>query len=86
MRVAITYPCYKCDGDGKYEIGIERPHNSSRDVGEIEAKLVRCETCNSVGKITCVRVYNDLDEGEGHPFAQACEDYPEVTKLEEEVL
>ena len=82
MKVQITCLCPKCDGDGEYEISIEKPHNLTRDIGEIEAKLVPCDTCNAEGEIDCVRVYNDLAEGEGHPFAQACEDYPEAIKME----
>jgi len=43
--------CEDCDGDGKFEVEIARPHNSTRDIGFYDVKKVKCETCDGNGEV-----------------------------------
>lgn len=43
--------CDTCDGDGKVEVSVPRPHNFNRDIGVVDVKKVECSECGGLGII-----------------------------------
>jgi RecJ-like exonuclease len=41
--------CPDCDGWGKREVEVARPHNFNRDVGCLDTKQIPCSTCTGTG-------------------------------------
>ena len=44
-------PCPDCDGEGRVEYDLPRPHGFGRDVGYIDTVMDDCETCSGHGEI-----------------------------------
>jgi|GEM_PF-1584415 len=43
--------CPQCNGDGECEVDYHMPHNSGRDIGEIETRTEQCDMCDGLGEI-----------------------------------
>jgi DnaJ-class molecular chaperone len=54
-REPKTSDCEYCDGDGKIEVEVYRPHNCNRDVGVIDLKMVECPDCGGSGQLEYLR-------------------------------
>ena len=43
--------CESCEGEGKIEVEIPRPHNYNRDIGVYDVKQIECDECKGLGQI-----------------------------------
>ena len=43
--------CPDCDGEGRVEYDLPRPHNLHRDIGYIDTVMDDCETCSGYGEL-----------------------------------
>jgi len=51
QETPIMDECSECHGAGTVEYEVPRPHNFSRDIGELYTKAETCETCNGGGEM-----------------------------------
>jgi len=43
--------CPDCDGEGRVEYDLPRPHGFNRDVGYLDTVMDDCETCSGYGEL-----------------------------------
>jgi DnaJ-class molecular chaperone len=44
-------PCPDCDGEGRVEYDLPRPHGFGRDVGYLDTVMDECENCYGHGEL-----------------------------------
>jgi len=47
----VMAECEQCNGSGECEVDYHMPHNTGRDVGEIETQIEQCDMCDGTGEI-----------------------------------
>jgi len=51
LKMLKMIPCPDCDGEGRVEYDLPRPHGFGRDVGYIDTVMDDCETCSGHGEL-----------------------------------
>ena len=51
FTLLLLFECPQCNGAGECEVDYEMPHNSGRDIGEIETRIEQCDMCEGLGEI-----------------------------------
>jgi len=51
MVFTLMSECPQCNGAGECEVDYHMPHNSGRDIGEIETRIEQCDMCDGSGEI-----------------------------------
>ena len=70
--------CHECNGEGRYEADVERPHATGYNEGYIDTEWVDCEECFGTGEIylLCTECEEPLvaTDGKNATVCRECKD------------
>lgn len=65
--IHVIADCPDCDGAGRYEVDVPRPHASGFNEGYLDSEIVDCERCFGTGEVyaECVECSATLMASDG---------------------